>query len=94
MSEGYTCLLLSDALGALPCGVLIQWQPQTVHSPSLTGLQLQPDILELRDASLTAGLLLLTWRNDQVNGKRPTYTACLPATPTGPCPPHTLLQAL
>lgn len=93
MSEGCACLLLSNALGALPPWVLVQWQPQTVHSPGLTGLQLQPDILELRDAPLTSRLLLLTCRSNQVTGKRPTHSLPTPH-PHRPCPPHTLLQAL
>lgn len=74
VNEGCACLLLSDALGTLSCRVLVQRQPQTVHSPSLTGLQLQPNILELRDASLTARLLLLAWGNNQVNQKRSSYS--------------------
>lgn len=95
VNEGCACLLFSNALGTLPCGVLVQRQPQTVHSPSLTGLQLQPNILELRDASLTARLLLLAWGNNQVNQyESGLHTACLPTNLPGACPPHTLLQAL
>ena len=41
------CLLLGDALGALPRGLLVQRQPQAVHGACLAGLQLQPDVLEL-----------------------------------------------
>lgn len=47
MNGDCACLLLSDALGTLPCRFFVQRQPQTVHSPSLTGLQLQSNILEL-----------------------------------------------
>lgn len=55
------CLLLGDALGTLPRGFLVQWQPQAVHCACLASLQLQPDVFEFRDAALTARLLLLTW---------------------------------
>ena len=41
------CLLLGDALGALPRGLFVQRQPQAVHRARLTGLQLQPDVFEL-----------------------------------------------
>lgn len=53
--EGWerACLLLGDALGTLPCRLLVQWQPQAVHGARFTGLQLQPDVSELRDAALT-----------------------------------------
>ena len=55
------CLLLGDALGTLPRGLFVQWQPQAVHRACLASLQLQPDVFEFRDAALTARLLLLTW---------------------------------
>lgn len=51
--EEGTYLLLGDALGTFTCGLFVQGHPQTVHSAALTGLELQPDVLELRDVTLT-----------------------------------------
>lgn len=79
------CLLLGDALRTLSRGLFVQRQPQAVHGAGLAGLQLQPDVLELRDAALAAGLLLCTWGHVCSQGRPPAPRQA----PRPPCPPST-----
>lgn len=57
---GVTHLLLSLALGTLAQGVGLEGQAQAMHRAALAILQLQPDVLQLRDVALAQRLVLLS----------------------------------